>query len=191
MIIGYSCEDSVHRAFIKGLRKKWCPSAELVEGSFRGSQKTSLRREYKKTCDELFFKGADVIIFLTDNDKSDWRERWENEINKLPRERREQIILGLPERNIECWLTCDRNWLAEKLRTDPSIFNCTDPKSPFASAMGITRDNRKEKEEEIANLICEAPLRNWLQSESFENFYNQARDISQRRKCNIENIRNK
>jgi len=189
MIIGYACEDSVHKAFIKGLGKRWCPGADLIEGASRGSTGMSLRREYKKICTELFSKSADVVILLTDNDKSDWCERRENEINKLPQERLEQIILGLPDRNIECWLTCDRNWLSEKLHTDPSKFNCDDPKMPFASAMGITRDDRKE--EEIASLIGEAPLGNWLQNESFVNFYNQARDISQRRNCNIENIRNK
>lgn len=188
MIIGYSCEDSTHRAFIKGLKKRWCPHAELIEGSFRGVSGLSLKRDCEKTCSELFLKGADVIIFLTDCDKSDWRERWKDEINKLPQGRLEQIILGLPERNIECWLTCDKIWIAEKLSADQSEFICDDPKSPFKRAMGITRNNRKE--EEIAALICEAPLGRWLQSKSFENFYEQARDISQRRKCDIENIRN-
>lgn len=187
MIIGYSCEDSTHRAFIKGLRKRWCPNAELLEGSFRGATQLSLKRERKKICIELFLKSADVIVFLADSDVSDWHERWKNERNKLPQERLEQIILGLPERNIECWITCDRVWIARKLNVDPEVFNCNDPKLPFQKAMGIARD---KKEEEIAELICEAPLEKWLSSKSFENYYDQARDISQRLRCDIENIRN-
>lgn len=187
MTIGYAGEDSVHRAFIKGLAKRWCPGAHLVEGYFRGSTRESLRREYKKNCAELFFKGADVVVFLTDNDKSEWRERWKDEISKLPQERLEQIILGIADRNIESWLTCDSEWLSGVRNIDPAEFDCEDPKTPFTKAMGITRDDRKE--EEIADLVCEAPLKKWLRNDSFKKFYDQARDIGQRLKCGIENIK--
>lgn len=191
MKIGYFCEDSTHEAFVRGLKKRWCPSAELVQGRFRGSTGTSLRREYRKTCEELFTdKSVDVVVILTDSDVGDWSRRFHEERAKLPSERHEQIILGLPDRNIECWLTCDRIWMAEELSVGESLFDCDDPKGPFDKAMRISRNDRKINE--ISALVGEAPLGNWLKnSKSFEKFYDQARDISQRRSCNIENIRDK
>lgn len=36
MSIGYSVEGATDRAFLKGLRRRWCPGAALIEGSFRG-----------------------------------------------------------------------------------------------------------------------------------------------------------
>jgi len=45
MKIGYSVEGSTDRAVIRGLRRRWCPEAELIEGKVRGSTRLSLRRE--------------------------------------------------------------------------------------------------------------------------------------------------
>jgi hypothetical protein len=49
MKIGYSVEGSTDRAVLKGLQRRWCPSAELLEGRFRGTTGQSARREIPNT----------------------------------------------------------------------------------------------------------------------------------------------
>jgi len=66
MKIGYSVEGSTDRAFLEGLRRRWCPQAELIEGRFRGRSGQSQRREIPQTCLELVTKGTEVVVFLRD-----------------------------------------------------------------------------------------------------------------------------
>jgi hypothetical protein len=188
MKIGFSVEGSTDRAVLTGLRDRWCPSVTLVPGRFRGSTKQSLRREFQRTCDELLLAGVDVIVFLTDAGAADWREVQANERAKLPKECLHCLLLGVPDQNIESWLCADAEWLASKLGGSPDLLRSKDPKRAFEQAVGIDRDDRRENE--IAALIREAPLRRWLANGSFADFYEQARDLSQQLGCSVENLRN-
>ena len=38
MKIAYCVEGTTDRAILRGLRDRWCPQAELVEGRFRGQR---------------------------------------------------------------------------------------------------------------------------------------------------------
>jgi hypothetical protein len=189
MTIGYAVEGSTDRAFVTGLRERWCPQALLVEGAFRGSTGLSLRREYKKICDEFAIKGVNVMVFLTDGNGADWRDVQKNEREHFPEERRDQAIHGVCDRNIESWICRDRHWISHRLGGEAATFEVEDPKHAFERAIGITRDDRKEAE--IAALVAAAPLNNWLSAPSFEDFYEQARDLSQTKTCEIENLRNR
>jgi hypothetical protein len=62
MIIGYCVEGSTDRAFINGLKERWCEKATLIEGHFRGSTHLSQRREIAKICHELNSKEADLLL---------------------------------------------------------------------------------------------------------------------------------
>lgn len=55
--------------------------------------------------------------------------------------------------------------------------------------MTITGFDRKA--EEIARLVRQAPLRQWLDNPSFKEFYGRLRDQSQQRGCTIENLLDK
>jgi hypothetical protein len=185
--IGFSVQGSTDRALIRGLANRWCPQAELIEGSFRGSTNLSLRREYSKIAEEFVAKGVDVMVFLTDCDNSDWRQIQRNERGKFPEERRDLAIHGVADRNIESWLSLDAAWLAHELGVEVATFRVEDAKDAFEKAIGISRDDKKEAE--IASLVERGPLQNWIDDASFDDFYLQIRAMSQRLDCQIENLR--
>ena len=187
MRIGFSVEGSTDRAVLDGLRMRWCPHADLIEGPYRGSTKQSLRREYRNICQQFEARSADVMVFLTDADAEDWREVQRSERSRFPAEYLTSAVHGVADRNVECWISAEPDWLAKQLDTDASRFRCEDPKRAFEEALGIERDNRKE--EEIAALVSNAPLQAWLRNASFEDFYEQLRDQSQQLGCSIENLR--
>lgn len=187
MILGYAVEGSTHRAFVNGIARRWCPEAELVEGPFRGSTGLSLRREIRKIVEAFILKGVNVAVIITDANGRPWREVKMENSNKLSPERRNVTITAIPDRNIESWICADPRYVGEKLNVDAGQFDVPDPKHAFERAAGVSRDDKKE--ELIAELVEHAPLANWLRNESFEEFYENARDLSQQLGCNIENLR--
>jgi hypothetical protein len=97
-------------------------------------------------------------------------------------------LYGVADRNIECWLAADREFLARRLNVTPEALNAPDPKGVIEGALGVTSYDRKE--DEIASIVCDAPLRNWLKrSPSFEAFYEDARALSKREERPIPNER--
>ncbi len=190
MKIGYSVEGSTDRAFVKGLgqRRGWCPGAQLVEGSFRGKLDPRRRMEMPKICRELRHKGADVMVFLTDANDRDWRQVKREEQGWIPPEHADISLVGVADRNVECWIAADAEYLAGKINVRSEDLQTADPKGVFERGLGITTFDKKEPE--IAAIVKDAPLRNWLsQSESFADFYDDALDLSQRQGCSIPNER--
>jgi len=191
MKIGYSVEGSTDRALIKGFVKRWCPHAETIEGKFRGSTRTSRRREIQHICGELASKSAEFIVFLTDSNTDDpdgWRSVLRQEGERLPAEYARYTVFGICQRNVECWLCADADWLSTKTLLPPEEFRMPNPKRAFELALGIQARDRKE--EEISALVQEAPLHNWLHNRSFEDFYDK---LWQKSKsfddCQMENVR--
>ncbi|MCK4659705.1 MAG: hypothetical protein KAV82_09320 [Phycisphaerae bacterium] len=192
MRIGYAVQGSTDRAFLHGLKERWCKDAEMVEGAFRGSTGLSLRRELAKICDDLFCrKGCDVIVFLSDADEANWRDIQRQEIGKVPDPIKPVVVYGMADRNIECWLCADARYIAERTGRAAEDFAVDDPKGAFESAMHVSRDDKRESE--IAQLVREAcanVLQQWLRnSRSFKNFYDQLLAMSKQRDCVIENLR--
>ena len=191
MKIGYAVQGSTDRAFLRGLKKRWCPDAAMVEGLFRGSTGLSLRRELAKICDDLFKqKACDVLVFLSDADSANWRDVRLNELQKLPEDIRSLTVYGIADRNVECWLCADQKYVASRTGRRAEEFRVDDPKRVFESGIGITRDEKKE--DEIVALIKDATLdvlKRWLDNRSFQDFYDQLRAVSKQRECEIENLR--
>ncbi len=192
MRIGYSVEGSTDRALISGLRERWCPQAELVEGKFRGSTGLSRRREMPQICLELSTKGADLVILLTDSNDDDsnscsWRNILREEEDRIPPDYKHFVLVGVCQRNVECWFCSDAEWLCRMTGRCASDFRATDPKGAFESAMQISCRDRKETE--IKELVKIAPLRQWLQNRSFEDFFDKLWKKSKEFGCSIENIR--
>jgi hypothetical protein len=186
--IGYSVEGSTDRALLNGLRTRWCPYAALIEGPFRGRTEFSRRRDYPKICEQFIAQSVDVMIFMKDADATDWRGVQRLERSACPEQFNYLCIHAVCERNVECWICADPDWLATKLGCDPEPFRSENPKRAFEHAIGVA--NFDKKESEIAALVGDAPLRSWLQnSRSFEDFYDQVRHNSQRLGCQIENLR--
>jgi hypothetical protein len=187
MKIGYSVEGSTDRAVVHGLRDRWCARAELVEGRLRGSSETSRRREIGKTCSEFKFKDVDAMIFLTDANQREWREVQREERARLPSDCQHRSMVGIPDRNIECWLCAEPGWLGKRLGVNPDLLRVDDPKGIFNSTLGISRDDKQETT--IAEIVKAAPLWSWLNNTSFEDFYQQVWQQSKQHGCTIENLR--
>ena len=188
MSIGYSVEGATDRAFLEGLRMRWCRDAALIEGSFRGASSISLRRDIRRICRELGHKGASVVVFLADAKEQDWRQVKRRESDCVPVEFQHMTLYGVADRNIECWLAADRDYLAGCLNIPPKALDASDPKGVIERALGVTSYDRKE--EDIALMVHDAPLRNWLnRSPSFEAFYEDARVLGKREGCSIPNER--
>lgn len=188
MKIGYCVEGSTDRAVLHGLKERWCPHAILIEGRFRGTSGERQRREIPKACRELIAKSADVIVFLRDANMEhrNWRKVLDAYEADCQLEHRDRAIFGVCDRNIECWLCADADWIGKQTRHEPDTFRVPDPKDPFEEAVGITRLDKKEQE--IAAMVQGAPLKNWLTNRSFKEFYERLRDKSQQMGCAIENL---
>jgi hypothetical protein len=128
MKIGYSVEGSTDRALITGLRNRWRPDAELVEGKFRGQTHTSRRREIPRICQELSRKGADLIVFLTDSNLNPWQDVQKADADKCPPQYRRLSIFGVCLRNAECWLAADSGHIANFSGRNEPEFRVADPK---------------------------------------------------------------
>ncbi|MBF0523752.1 MAG: hypothetical protein HQK56_01500 [Deltaproteobacteria bacterium] len=189
MKVGYSVEGSTDRAFLRGLRDRWCLEATLLEGRFRGQSGQSQRREIPNTCLELTSKSVDLIIFMRDANNEDWQEVLKGDSNRCREEHRHLVVFAVCDRNIECWLCADRDFIAGWTNRKPDDFDQPDPKKTFEQALGLSARTRGEKEPEIASLVCKAPLKHWLSNKSFEAFYEELRRQSKRLACQIENLR--
>jgi len=187
MRIGYSVEGHTDKALLWGLRNRWCPQAELVQGRFRGESGQSLRREIRKTCTELCSKGVDIIIFLCDANRERWREVLRRCNTRCGPQHQHLTVFGVCDRNVECWLCSDVEWIAQRTRRSANEFRVDDPKGVFESAMGITTFDPKENE--IADLVQEAPLNSWLTKRSWEDFYDKLWQKAKEHNCTIENLR--
>ena len=186
MKIGYSVEGSTDRALLEGLRRRWCRHAQLIEGCFRGTSGKSQHREIPKTCVELMAKGVDLAVFLRDANDENWRDVLNEDEKRCRSDHKHIAVFAVCDRNVECWLCADRDWIAKETQHPTEDFDVTDPKGPFEKALGITGFDRKE--EEIAMLVERAPLRQWLGNRSFKEFYERLRDKSQQMGCDIENL---
>jgi hypothetical protein len=183
MKIGYCVEGSTDRALLEALRVRWCPDATLIEGRFRGAFR---RREIPKACFELQQKGVDLIVMLRDANDENWRDVLNGDQQCCVPAHAHFAVFGICDRNVECWLTTDRQYASARLGLPAQNFAVPDPKDIFESAMGISALERKEPE--IVEFVLAAPLRNWLGNHSFENFYSQLRQKSKELGCMIENL---
>lgn len=156
MRIGYSVEGSTDRALLRGLQRRWCPAAEMVEGHFRGSTGESLRRELLKICGEFAFKSVDAMVFLMDANDRQWRDVQKEARDRFPGDRLALAVLGVADRNVECWICLEADYVAGVLGVPAADLRVPDPKGRFESAMGIDRDDRKEAK--IEDLVKNAPL---------------------------------
>ncbi|MCX7046090.1 MAG: hypothetical protein NTX50_11470 [Candidatus Sumerlaeota bacterium] len=193
MKIGYSVEGGADRAFLAGLRDRWCPHAEIIQGSFRGRTGVSMGREIPHTCMALMKQGVDVIIFLKDSDKKDWRDILNDHRKRCKPEHSHLVIFGVCERNVECWLCADCDYIARQFGKTPGEFlwedtKDGDPKNVVQSC--FKSKGRERLEVEIAEFVTKAPLRKWLhRSKSFEHFYDSIWAKSKEMGCGIENLR--
>ena len=184
MKIGYIIEGISDEAFITGLRNRWCKHAKLEPLAFRG---TALHpRKYPGFCKEGQLKGCDVVIVLKDSDEEDLNTVYTNAKKYLDAETLHYVIVGVPVRNIECWMCANPEYIASRYNCEPDDFRVKDPKAAFERALNIT--NYERQFEKITALVQEYPsLRPMLEKSSFKRFYDNVRDFAQQNGCQIPN----
>lgn len=191
MKIGYFVQGSVDDAFVRGLVKRWCPVAQLEEGRYRGSTGDSLKREIKSTLTVLRdYKRCDAIIVLTDADVDRWQDVKRREWEKVPADYHHLVVFGVTDRNIECWLAIDRNALAKELQCAPDDIPKDDP-SEFVQrkfGFGCREISFEEAKQRVSDFVAGVTLKFWIDnSDSFEDFYKDARALSTQTNCSIPN----
>ena len=199
MKIGYYVQGDTDEAVVWGLAKRWCPDAELVKGPFRGSTRDSLKRELRiaLSMDLKDDKGCDILVFLTDADANPWRDVKRRESKKIPDDCQHLTLFGVAEENIECWLAIDLGALARELECQEKDIPKNNPsKSNFIKRrFGLTdRDTKQDAKARICDYVAQASLKVWIEkknsfSDSFEDFYEQARDLAEQNECSIPNER--
>ncbi len=192
MRIGYHVQGAADEAFVSGLRDRWCPHAELAPGKFRGRSQTSLRRELKNALHDLRdHKGCDVLIVLTDSDsRSSWRDVKREDWARVPEDCHHMCVLGVAERNIECWLAIDRGALAKELECAPDDIPTDDPSGFVQRRFGLGNrdDAREEAKRRVSRFVARAPLKSWIDgSKSFEDFYRDAKTLGAQLPCDMPN----
>lgn len=184
MRVGFCVEGSTDKWLLHGLRERWCPEAELVEGRYRGAFR---RREIPKACFELYTKGVDLIILLRDANAENWRHVHKDDLKACDEQHAAIVVVGVCDRNVECWLVADAQYAASKLGLSEAEWHIDDPKKLVEKAMGITRLD--DKRDEIMKYVSAAPLHRWLHNASFEHFYDALWQMSKRLQCTLENLR--
>ncbi len=188
MKIGIIVQGSSDKAFLTGLRNRWCKGAEIETLGYRGTKLSP--RKYPQACKEGRLKGCNVIIILTDTDNNDLGEVLKAEKRYIPDDMQDMVIMGVAERNIECWICADADYVANNFPCTAKDLRVNDPKTSFQAAIKITRDDKKE--DEIADLVGNYPsLQPMLKMPSFKRFYNDARAFAMQNGCIIPNERNK
>jgi hypothetical protein len=191
MRVGYYVQGAADEAFVWGLVGRWCPHTQMAEGKFRGSSRTSFRREIEKALWDLRDdKRCDVLVVLTDSDVAPWREVRKREWNRVPEDCRHLCVYGVAERNIECWLAVDRVALARELRCEPHEIPSADPAGFVKRRFGLgERDTaRDDAKDRVKQFVCRVPMKPWIDgSESFRTFYTDCRALAAQLHCEMPN----
>ena len=190
MRIGYYVQGDMDEAVVRGLVDRWCPDAELAEGRFRGSSRESFRREIRTSLVDLRdTRQCDLLVVLTDADAAPWRTVRTREAAKIPDDCRHLTVLGVADRNIECWLAIDREALAEELDCSVEAIPDDDPSDFIKRGFGLSgRDSRQEAKARVGGFVARAPLKSWIErSDSFEEFYRDARRFALQAECRFPN----
>ncbi len=184
MKIGWIVEGSTDKAFLYGLKKRWCPEAELIELGFRGSK---LRpRNYPKSCAQARHDNCNFVVILTDSNNSDLNTVYKNERQYLKAEHKHFTVIGVAVRNIECWICADADYIASKYHGDPNDLRSGDPKRVFQKMLAITTFDKKENE--IEELVCQHPnFKPLLSLASFSRFYTDICNLAKQNGCYIPN----
>jgi hypothetical protein len=180
--IGLIPEGTTDKALLEGLRERWCVGAQTVVIAYRGTR--CKRRDYPKICEDARLKGVDVLVILTDSNNRTWHEVRDEERAAVPQALPLEVLIGVCERNVECWICADADHVAKAAQCDPFRLRATDPKGPFQSALGVSKYDTQE--DRIREIVTGAPLKTWISvSPSFRAFYKDARALANRLLCAI------
>jgi hypothetical protein len=186
MSIGFAAEDYAHEALLRGLSRRWGLEASLHKIPCRGSGRPGLTRDLRQgeICFTAQEKGYDTVAVLVDADRRPWNEvRTEMSARVSPFFQSVGALVGVCDRNVECWLAADPDYLARRLEINADELRVDDPK-------GVVQAAIRAKRIRVEELVEAAPVGRWIDSSpSFEAFYDDARTLGQRKGCDVPNER--
>ena len=129
------------------------------------------------------------MVVLTDADGNPWRRIKTRESARIGDEFKHLIVFGVADRNIECWLAINREALAVALECAVDDIPEVDPSEFIKRRWGLSdRDRRVAAKAHVCDYVAQAPLKSWVEgSESFEDFYRDARRFAQQSRCAFPN----
>ena len=186
--IGCFVEDDIHRAVVEGLLDRWCPAAELVSLMFRGNKAKCLRPDVRLALSVCFNNDlCDYVVWVTDADDRGWHRKRNEELDRCPDGWKNYILIGVPDRNVECWLALNRSAIAE-------LCNCEQDKIPRDDPSGFIQrrlhtgerdDEGRQGREAIKEFVSHVGLKQWLDDHSFDSFYTDVRAKANEHGCSI------
>jgi len=180
-------EDNMHDAVLRGLAARWCPSAALETGEFRGRTKKRRRAELKDELTGRIRSGkCDCAAILLDADNDRWKDKVENERSKLPPQYVSLTAVGAPERNIECWLVADVNDFCETTganRRQIEQARRGDPKGEVRAALKTAAGASNKVHEYTETFVQGAPFAQWMQMNCFQGFKNECDALAANLSC--------
>ena len=138
---------------------------------------------------DLKDKECDFLVVLTDADSNRWQQVKRRERDKVPKDCRHLTLFSVADRNVECWLAIDRPALADALGCGIDDIPEDDPSGFVKRRFGLTdRGRMREGQERVRDFMVETSLRPWIEgSDSFEDFYRDARDLAVQNRCPFPN----
>lgn len=77
---------------------------------------------------------------LTDANDEGWTVVRDAERAALPDPSAVEVLIGVCDRNVECWLCADRDYAARRLGCQPEDIDLPDPKTAFSRRMRLVDD---------------------------------------------------
>lgn len=125
---------------------------------------------------------------MTDADEEGWHKKRNGEKQEFSSEQwRDFVLVGVPDRNAECWLALNRSAIAELCNCEQDEIPREDP-SGFIQKRLHTRernDEGRKGREAIRDFVSSISLRLWLDDPSFRDFYSDVRARANEHGCSI------
>lgn len=190
--IGVIYQDRNSLGFLEGVRRRLNCDAELVEPPAGiGNTRDLPRKQARLAWAHFQKKRVDLVVRLTDADRTRWQDVRRGEHERVPLEARSTWVCGVAVENLEEWLCLEPNYLAEALAIPQSeISNPQNRTGAVKYAIAMQGRTDKDSSSVVARIVCDAPaevFRRWLKDDALRSFYTDCRSAALREDCPTPN----
>jgi len=190
--IGVIYQDRISLGFLEGVRRRLDCDAKLVDPPAGIGNTRDLPRKQARLAWAYFQKNrVDLVVRLTDADRTRWQDVRRGELERVPLEARSVWICGVAVENLEEWLCLEPGYLAETLAIPQSeLLSPQNRTGVVKSAVAMQRRIEEDSSAVVARIVCEAPgevFRRWLKNDALRTFYSDCRDAAKQANCETPN----
>ena len=183
-------EDNAHFAVLEGLRRRFCPEASAVRGGIRMPLGPGAKRRLRQAFVVHQSDGEVTLgLLLVDADDEGWAARARGQHQRMPEELRDLLAVGVPDRDVECWLAADPHDLAAKVGGDEQAMLRARQQDLKALVHGAFRQAADREGvglyDLMASFVESAELREWFEQTSFEEFWHECQALARRVECEL------